>query len=126
MNTLKKAIVFGIASISILIISPAKAQEGTAELKVKTSAVCDMCKETIEKELAFEKGVKRSTLDVPSKIVTVVYNPNKTTPEKIRLAISKAGYDADDVKANPKAYNKLDACCKKGAVCNDKMVPAKH
>lgn len=126
MKTLKKAIVTGIAAISILFIIPANAQEGTAELKVKTSAVCEMCKETIEKELAFEKGVKRSTLDVPSKIVTVVYNPNKTTPEKIRLAISKAGYDADDVKANPKAYNKLEACCKKGAVCNDKMAPVKR
>ncbi len=126
MKTLKKTIVSGIAAISILFIIPANAQEGTAELKVKTSAVCEMCKETIEKELAFEKGVKRSTLDVPSKIVTVVYNPNKTTPEKIRQAISKAGYDADDIKANPKAYKKLDACCKKGAVCNDKIAPVKH
>lgn len=91
-----------------------------AEIKIKTSAICTMCKETIENALAFEKGVKKSVLDVESKIVTVTYNPEKTTPEKIRLAISKAGYDADDVAANAKAYKKLDACCKKGAVCNDK------
>ena len=97
-----------------------KAQDtNTAELKVKTSAVCEMCKTNIERELAFEKGVKKSVLDVPSKIVTVTYNPNKTSPEKIRQAIAKAGYDADEVPANPKAYKKLDACCKKGAVCND-------
>lgn len=92
----------------------------TAELKIKTSAVCDMCKETIEKHMAFEKGVKKSSLDVDSKILTVTYNPAKITPEQIRKAVAQSGYDADDVPANPKAYKKLDACCKKGAVCTDK------
>lgn len=112
---------FLVVSILILITIPARAQESTlAELKVKTSAVCEMCKENIERELAFEKGVKKSDLDVKSKIVTVTYNPNKTTPEKIRQAISKAGYDADDTPANPKAYKKLDACCKKGTACAEK------
>lgn len=101
--------------IAFLLISIlAKAQnKNTVELKVKTSAVCGMCKTTIERELAFAKGVKKSELDVPSKVVTVIYNPNKTTPEKIRQAISMAGYDADDVPADPKAYEKLHACCKK-------------
>ena len=28
-----------------------------AELKIKTSAVCDMCKKTLEKTMAYEKGV---------------------------------------------------------------------
>jgi len=92
----------------------------TAELKIKTSAVCDMCKETVVKNMAFEKGVKKSTLDVESKVLTVIYNPQKTTPEKLRAAVAKIGYDADEVPADPKAYKKLDACCKKGAVCNDK------
>ena len=93
---------------------------GTAEVKIKTSAVCDMCKETLEKALAFEKGVKRSSLDVDSKVLTVIYNPKKTTVDKIRKAVANAGYDADDVPANKKVYDKLDACCKKGAVCTDK------
>lgn len=112
-----------IASLIVAIffsVTKMNAQEKTAELKVKTSATCDMCKETIEKYVAFEKGVKRITLDVDTKIATVVYNPQKTTPEKIRLAISKSGYDADDVKADEKAYSKLDECCKKGKVCTDK------
>lgn len=98
----------------------ANAQESTAEVKIKTSATCEMCKETIEKYVAFEKGVKKVTVDVNTKIATVVYNPQKTSPEKIRTAISNAGYDADDVPANKKAYNKLDECCKKGKVCTDK------
>lgn len=120
MKTLKTIVTANIL-LFVVIANTIKAQEATtAEIKIKTSAICDMCKETIEKALAFEKGVKRSSLDVESKIVTVTYNPKKTTPEKIRIAVSKAGYDADDVPADKKAYDKLDGCCKKGAVCNDK------
>ena len=86
----------------------------TEEIKIKVSSQCNTCKETIEKALYFEKGVKSSNLDVKNKEVTVVYNPSKTTPDKIRLAISKAGYDADDVKADEVAYHKLPKCCQKG------------
>ncbi|MDF2437597.1 MAG: Heavy metal transport/detoxification protein [Bacteroidota bacterium] len=104
----------------MLISTKTNAQDATtAELKVKTSATCDMCKETIEKNLAFEKGIKKSVLDVESKVLTVTYNPKKITPEQIRKAVSKIGYDADDVPADPKGYKKLDECCKKGKVCTD-------
>lgn len=109
---IKKSIV--IVMVMTLFTTAVKAQEeGLVELKVKTSAVCGECKERIEKYLAFEKGIKRSSLDVATQIVTVTYNPEKTTPEKIRLAIANAGYDADEVAANPKVYKKLPACCKK-------------
>ena len=84
-----------------------------AEIKIKTSSQCDMCKEKIEETLAFEKGVKSSNVEVEKQIVTVKYRKGKTSPAKIRKAISKAGYDADDVAADPKAYSKLPACCKK-------------
>ena len=93
-------------------ITTTKAQT-TSEIKITTSAVCKSCKKTIEKALSAEKGVIKSSLDVSTKVVTVNYDPAITSPEKIRLAISNAGYDADDVKANPKAYKRLDDCCKK-------------
>lgn len=83
------------------------------EIKIKTSSQCEMCKEKIEETLAFTKGVKKSELDLETNTVTVTYRPKKTTPENIRKAIAKAGYDADDVKADTKAYVKLPACCKK-------------
>jgi copper chaperone CopZ len=82
---------------------------------IKTSAVCGQCKDRIEGCLAFEKGVKSSTLDVETKIATVVYNPAKTSPEQLRKTLSKLGYDADSIPANQAAYNKLPACCKKDA-----------
>ena len=94
--------------LSVLKVS---AQEQT--IVIKTSAVCGDCKKNIETALNYTKGVKSSNLDVDSKEVTVVYKADRTTPEKIRIAIAKAGYDADSIPANPKSYDRLDPCCKK-------------
>ena len=101
---------FTIATITGLAQDKPKKSE---EVKIQTSAVCGMCKERIEHDLSFEKGVTSVSLDNETKIVTVGYNPKKTDPDKIRTAISKIGYDADKVPADPVAYEKLPMCCKK-------------
>lgn len=90
----------------------------TETIKIKTSAICEQCKETIEKKLAFTKGVTESNVDLDSKdkITTVVFNPKKTTADKIRKSIAEVGYDADDVLAVPAGYEKLPGCCKKGGM----------
>ena len=87
----------------------------TETVKIKTSAICGMCKKTIERGLAFEKGVLDSKLDEDTKIVTVKFNPKKTTLSKIKKNISKSGYDADDLMADKKSYDGLEECCKKDA-----------
>ena len=84
------------------------------EIKIQTTAICGMCEERIETNMAFEKGVKSVELDDKTKIVTITYKTAKTNPEKLRKAISDLGYDADDVEANAEAYAKLPKCCKKG------------
>lgn len=90
----------------------------TETIKIKTSAICEMCKETIEKKLAFTKGVVDVSVDLDSKdkITTVIFNPNKTNADKIRKAIAEVGYDADGVLAIPAGYEKLPDCCKKGGM----------
>lgn len=91
----------------------------TATIVIKTKIYCDHCKACescgakFDKVLVFEKGIKMVTLDETAMTVTVMYNSKKISPEKIRIAISKLGFDADDVKADPTAYNNLDGCCKK-------------
>lgn len=103
--------------ISILMINSAKAQEkkkNYEEVQIQTSAVCGMCEERIEGNIAYEKGVKKVEMDNETKIVTVGYDPRKTDTDKIRTAISNLGYDADGIAANQEAYNKLPGCCKKG------------
>ena len=90
-----------------------KAADGTETVQFKTSAVCDMCKARIEKSLAYEKGVQSAVLDVPTKVLTVTYKADKTTPAALRTAVQKTGYDADDLTADARAYNRLPDCCKK-------------
>ena len=80
---------------------------------IKTSTECGMCKTRIEKAMAYEKGIVSSNLNVEKAELTVTYKIAKTTPEKIRIAISKVGYDADDVKAVKKAHDNLPGCCQK-------------
>jgi copper chaperone CopZ len=84
----------------------------TDTVRIQTSALCKTCKRTIESDLSFEKGVKKSDLDLKTKIVTVIYDSKKTNPEKIRLAITKSGYDADSLPKDPKAFRRLPDCCK--------------
>ena len=51
-------------------------------------------------------------LDDKAMTFTIYYNSKKTTLQAIKKGISKLGYDADEVKADPKAYESLDGCCK--------------
>ena len=82
-------------------------------VRIKTSAICDQCKDRIEHDLSFEKGVKKAVLDLKTKEVMVVYNSKKTDVQKIREAITKSGYDADSLVADPKSYRRLPDCCQK-------------
>ncbi|MDC7217721.1 MAG: heavy metal-associated domain-containing protein [Spirochaetales bacterium] len=86
---------------------------------IKTAIYCDHCKvcETcgpkFNQTLLKEKGVQMVVLDETAMTIKVTYNTKKTDLGKIRQAISKLGYDADEVKADAVAYEGLDGCCKK-------------
>jgi copper chaperone CopZ len=111
MKTLKTIMLVIIASLTLTNVHAQTSKTDVVEIKV--SSQCNECKETIEKALAFEKGISKSNVDLETNTVKVTYKPGKTTPDKIRKAISEAGYDADDVAANPKSYENLSDCCKK-------------
>ncbi len=106
-------------ALSLIFLSfSTTAQKKLEKIEILTSVVCDMCKETLEHDMNFERGVKKVVLDVETKILTVEYNPEKTNPHKLRVAVTNVGYDADDLPANPKKYKRLHACCKKGGSCS--------
>lgn len=85
------------------------------KVNIKTSAICEMCKYAIERDLAFEKGIKTADLDLETKVLTVKFSTKKTTADRIRERITKVGYNADSLQRDVKAYNALPACCKDGA-----------
>ena len=85
----------------------------TETVKIKTSSVCNMCKATLEKGIAYEKGVKSVNLDVPTQMLTVEYRADKNNVEELRKAVTQLGYDADQTEADARAYSRLPDCCKK-------------
>ncbi len=100
--------------LGLLFITAIGFAQKNTQVKIKTTAECDMCKKSIESTLYKLKGVKKVKVDLTSKETFVIYNPKKITVEEIKKAIVAAGYDADDMKANVKAYKALPECCKKG------------
>lgn len=85
-----------------------------AAIKTETISVkgnCGQCKERIENAIDI-KGVKVGNWDKKTQILTVTYNSEKVTIEKIQQAITKAGHDTGNEKANDKSYQSLPECCK--------------
>ena len=56
---------------------------------------CAACKERIEKNIPFEKGVKDLEVDLEKKEVTIIFNPQKTTIEKLKNAVIELGYSCE-------------------------------
>src|SRR5690606_6088466 len=112
---MNKKLLFLLLTLSLTGVIWAQEKSGTVE--IKTSIYCDHCKECescgtlLEEAVYAVKGVRRVDVNDQSMTIQVAYNPKKTNPEQIRKAIITAGYDADDMKADPEAYRKLDDCC---------------
>lgn len=98
--------------------SPIETDKGY-KVEIQTSAICEMCQYAIEKALAYEKGVKSADLNLDNKVITVVYNSNKTDAQTIRKRISLTGYNADTIARDAQAYEDLPNCCKDGAHADD-------
>lgn len=81
--------------------------------EIMTSAQCEMCKERLESNIAFEKGIRDVYLDLETKKLKVTFKSKKTNLDNIRNAIAQLGYDADDVSADPESYKELPLCCQK-------------
>ena len=86
-----------------------------AQGKTKTDTItvygnCGQCKARIE-EAAYVKGVKSAEWNKKTKVLTVVFNPEKTDLDKITLAIANAGHDSKNHVATEKQYKKLPHCC---------------
>lgn len=101
----------------LMFLAPVMVIAGDKEVTFKSSINCDMCKEKIEKDLALTKGVKKVIVNVEKKEIKVTYNADKTTEAKLKTAISKIGYDADEVVADKKAHDRLAKCCQKTQKC---------
>lgn len=77
-------------------------------------AQCEEAKAIIEKIAPqYLDGLVKINVNFHSRQTQVSWYPDRTNIEEIKTAIANAGFDADDVTANPDTYKKLPACCKK-------------
>ena len=94
---------------------------GTEIATIKTPTVqCEQCKKRVEDYVSREEGVTKVVVDYKRKITKVTYVTDRTNIENVRTAIANAGYDADEVTADPEAYKKLPNCCKKSEAGDQK------
>ena len=89
-------------------------QKAALTVTIKTPTVqCEECKMRIENYLAKEEGVYKAVVNYRNHTTKVSFYTDRTNLETIKGAIANAGYDADDVAANPDSYKKLPKCCQK-------------
>jgi len=71
---------------------------------------CNMCKTRIEKAVKSD-GANAADWNVKSKLLTVTFDPSKTSIDSFSKKLASVGHDTEKYKADDKAYNALDECC---------------
>ena len=109
-----KSLISAFALVVFLSIGVQASENQKSEVAtIKTSAICGSCKKRIEKVLLATPGVEEALLNLNNKKVKVKFDASKTTVAQLRQIIADTGYDADDVKKNEAAFNKLPECCQR-------------
>jgi periplasmic mercuric ion binding protein len=107
---------FAIALLTLAGIN-APAQTGTkSNVQKKTDTIkvwgnCDMCKERIESAVKAE-GATSAAWDSKTKVLTVSFDPAKTTIDALGKKLASVGHDTEKYKAPDEVYAKLPGCCK--------------
>ncbi|MDD4427417.1 MAG: heavy metal-associated domain-containing protein [Paludibacter sp.] len=95
--------------VTMLVIFPVFAQKSNsnkATVVFNVAMDCHSCQQKIEKNIAFEKGVKALDVSLQKQTVQVTYDTRRTTVEKLQEAFKKIGYEA---KVN--ASEEKKGCC---------------
>ncbi|MCX6198774.1 MAG: heavy-metal-associated domain-containing protein [Bacteroidetes bacterium] len=116
----KKSILIAAVMLTINVFAfGQKNKDNPQTVTIKTNIYCSHCMQCgrcaprINDHITENSGIKKVSIDAKANTITVAYDAKKTSPEKIREAINKAGFDADDKKATAEAVNNLDGCCRK-------------
>lgn len=81
---------------------------------IKTPEIlCEACKGRVETYLKRQDGLLEINVNYRKGETRVKFLSDRTDIEQIKTAIANCGFDADDITANPEAYQKLPRTCKK-------------
>ena len=104
---MKKIIILAIAAILTLGANAQQASKGEQTVTIQTNGVCQKCADKFKENVPYFKGVKSYSYDMKTAKLTINYDAKKTNPDQLRTEVSKLGYNADNVKADPAARAKL-------------------
>lgn len=90
--------------------STAKAAGQTKTETLKVLGKCDICKSRIEKAVKTE-GVTKAKWVSSTQLLTITFDPSKTSSDLIAKRIAAAGHDNEKFKASDEAYASLPGCC---------------
>ncbi|WP_438962318.1 heavy-metal-associated domain-containing protein [Nonlabens sp.] len=88
------------------------ALQDVTSARLYVNGMCGMCKARIEKATTAITGVASAVWDVDTKMLSVKYDPNKTSESAIEKAAAQVGHDTKGTRATDEAYDNLHACCK--------------
>lgn len=109
MNNLK--IYISVLMLSFLAMAW-KAPNKNVKEQFWVNGVCEMCQKRIQTAALEVKGVKFANWNIETKILNVVYNPEKCSLDDIKQKVASVGHETQDFKATDEAYNNLHHCCK--------------
>ena len=101
---MKKILLLLIAALTMIMASAKDIK--TVVLTTVPQMHCENCEKRIKENIRFEKGVKKIVTDVEHQTVTITYDADKTSSEKIIQSFGKFGYKATEVKNEKKAETK--------------------
>lgn len=92
--------IIALCLVALMTVGIASAQQKKTEKQVVTTAFltdidCPHCAKKIDNTIPYEKGVKEVKVDVPSKTVTITYDPAKTNTETLIKAMAKIKIKAE-------------------------------
>ncbi len=109
-----KKLVFTTISAGLLFVSSFAQTKVVVTSTIKTpAALCQGCKERIEAYLDRYDGIVQAVVNFRKGETRVKYITDRINIEEIKAAIANAGYDADDIEAEPGAYKRLPKTCKR-------------
>jgi periplasmic mercuric ion binding protein len=77
---------------------------------IKVWGNCDMCKTRIEKAVKAD-GATSADWNTNTKILTVTFDPAKTSVDALSKKLAAVGHDTEKYKADDKTYSALPMCC---------------
>ena len=92
-------------------ITAQEKQKKNAKTEFIVVGNCDACQKRIEKAALSVKGVKMAKWDIPSNVISVIYDQRKVHIDSVHKSISAIGHDTEKSISPLAVYNALPLCC---------------